>query len=508
MFTQGRRSGVLLSALAVSFAFWLPAQAASPVKHTVRPVKTSQTDNQLADSETSEVKMNPNLPVIPLAAERPVSTDNLSLSDAKQALNSLMEAQTKMMQQIQVLQARIEKTEQDTATNTVAITATAQQAKASSSILDDWGKHVKLNGYAEMGWRTYTHPAGTEEYLDAAESSTKHGNTFDMRRFVLQPKINFTDKASWYGEIEFEDAGLDEITLEESVFNYAWKPALNIKGGLMVLPYTYTSYNHAGYQRLLVDRPLVDNYIIPSTYRDLGAGITGTIPVGKRGGLNYELDVLNGLNDTLASDLAQDDVSNGIYNPVSGYVDFAGLHSARPSTGDANSHFRDNNTSKQLFGHLGYSPFPNLNMSVSASTGKIGPNNQEALNVISGDIFYRIKKWSFLGEFATDIFAHASGLSSQGIPFSLYPRSMKGFFAQAAYDITPKLTSVAAYNYVDLDSTHTGNKMQRLSLGLRYNPFNNVYLKTEYQVTTPRKQFGSQERLSNALLTQLTFYMQ
>jgi hypothetical protein len=433
-------------------------------------------------------------PVIPLAAVKTLDMSNMSLSEAKEALGTLMQAQEKMMSQMQTLQARIEKTETQTAQNQQAIEATNEKQESQGGVLQSLSHRVNLTGYVEHGWRTYTHGPRTEEYLD---NPNKSGSSFDIRRVVLRPRVNFTDKASWYGEAEFEDA-FHEVIIEESVFNYAYKPWLNAKSGLMTLPYTYTAVNHDGPLRLLVDRPLLDQYVIPSTYNDLGVGLTGLLPVGKQGGVNYEFDVVNGLTDTFADP--------GNSGKVSSSIDYNGLRDIRPGEGISNEHFRDNNSNKMLFGRIGYSPFPALRMAVSGSTGKLDHNNQVALNVMAGDMQYRFKKFSFLGEYAKAfINNNKSGVSSQGVPFRLFPSGLSGYFMQAAYDITPKLTAIGAFSRVNLDESASGNTMNRISAGMRYNPFGNVYLKTEYQYSTGRERFGNAEHASNALLTQLTF---
>ena len=474
----------------------------SPVAFAEEPSPGTSPSGKTDSLEPVEVDTS--VPVLPKVLAQPLDTRNMTLGQAKEALESLMQAQSTMMSQMQVLQARIEKTEQATAANQQALEATTQQTQSNTGALDSFAKRISLSGYVETGFRAYSHAPRTEEFLDHGDH---HGNTFDMRRVVLRPQVAFTDKARWFGEVEFEDTGLDEISVEESVFNYAFKPWLNVKSGLMVLPYTYTAVNHAGYQRLLVDRPLVDNFIIPSTYRDMGVGVTGVVPVFKQGALSYEVDVVNGLQDTIAPDDIVADALAHDFHPLSSSVDFEGLRASRPNEGISNNRFRDNNTNKQIFGRVGFSPFPGLQMGVSASSGRIDPDNHESLTIVAGDAQYRYKKFSLLGEYATDLFGHSRAFNSQGVPFSKFPKTMQGYYLQAAYDLTEKLTSVAAYNLVDLDTKRNGDSIQRFSLGLRYSPLRNVYLKTEYQLTTPRAGFRTAEHYSNALLTQLTFYM-
>ena len=448
-----------------------------------------------ATDDLAPVSVDTRMPVIPLAAAKPMEMDDMSLNEAKEALQLLIKAQEKMMGQMQALQARIEKTEQMGQMNQKALQTTSEKLSNDSSLLQSVARRVTLMGYVEGGFRAYSHAPRDEEYLG---STGKNGNDFSARRVVLRPRMNFNDKASWYGELEVEDVK-NEVSMEESVFNYAYKPWMNFKTGIMTLPYTTTAMNHDAPLRLLVDRPLVDQFIIPSTYSDLGAGFTGIVPIGRRGAMNYEFDVVNGFTDAFAA------ADPG--KKVSSNLDYQGLRDLRPGEHILSEQGRDNNRNKQLFGRVGYSPLPGLQFAVSGSHSKIDSSNRVGLTLLAGEIMYRIKRWSFLGEYATAMVNnHAKGISSQGVPYKLFPGSLGGYFVQAAYDVNPKWTAVSAFNYVNLDRGAGGNSQERLSVGVRYNPFSNVYLKTEYQFGTPRNQFyPTQEHYSNAILTQLTF---
>lgn len=462
------------------------------------PSLPSSKESKEIASKLETVEVDTRRPVIPLEAVRRLDVSSMSLQETREALRALVVAQQKMAQQMQQLEANIVQSQVEEANHQKQLQTIMTQQNAHAGMLTSLANRTYLTGYVESGWRAYNHAPRTEEFLDA---NGKRGNSFDLRKTIIRPHMNFTDKATWYTELEIEDA-FHEVTIEESIFNYAYKPWLNMKTGMMVLPYTQTAYNHDGPLRLLVDRPLVDQFVIPSTYYDLGAGITGMIPLLKHGGINYEVDVVNGMTDAIFAD-----PSNSSWKShVSNSLDFQGLRAMRPGEGIVTDNFRDNNSNKTIFSKLGFSPFPGLMMNVSASHGKIDQNNHVGLTMMAGDLQYRHKRFSFLGEAAASKFNNKAGVSSQGIPFKQFPNAIRGYFLQAAYDITPKLTAIGAYNFVNMDSSTSNNKMQRYSTGLRYNPFNNVYLKTEYQHTIPRGIFSGVEKSSDALLTQLTFY--
>ncbi|HEX6835872.1 MAG TPA: hypothetical protein VF334_04830, partial [Polyangia bacterium] len=83
------------------------------------------------------------------------------------------------------------------------------------------------------------------------------------------------------GEFEVEQAFLDYL---------AWKP-LNFRAGVIIIPMGIINVYHEPPTFNGVDRPLTDTLVIPSTWREPGAGIFG----GWRGFL-YQAYVVNGFN--------------------------------------------------------------------------------------------------------------------------------------------------------------------------------------------------------------------
>lgn len=470
-----------LSLLLVSTPSW--AGELLSVESLTSPTHVS-IDSPSVEAGTSAIKTS--LPSL--------ANQDFSKEDAQRQLQQLVQAQQAMMQQIETLKVRIEKNEAQSNENTGQLSAMSEESKAQAGALESLTKRTRLGGYVEAGWRTFGNAPRTGEFLGANGESR---NSFDLRRAVLRPIVQFTDKAGWIGEVEFEDAGLDGIAIEQSEFYYTHKPWLNLRAGLMVPQMTVTSWLHEGTNRLLVDRPLVDQFVVPSTYRDLGVGISGVIPLLEESAMNYELMVLHGFTDLIDADAPAG-------TPVSNSLSFNGLRRLRPSSGSNSDHFLDNNNNKALFSRIGFLPWPNMEVGVGAHIGAIDEGNSKTLSILTSDVRYRYKRLSLLGEYANALFERGDGFNSQGITFSLFPSSVNGYFLQAGLDLTDKLTAVTGWNSVDLDESVNGNSLWRFSAGLRYNPVGRVFLKAEYQLTSARDHFP-EEHLSNALLTQLTF---
>jgi len=102
---------------------------------------------------------------------------------------------------------------------------------------------------------------------------------------------NFTSKTQFVSEIEFEYA--KELWVEQAFIQHKISPFLNFKAGLMLVPMGIVNEYHEPTTFNGVERPIIDNKIAPSTWREVGVGFSGTIlPIS----LKYQLYVMGGLN--------------------------------------------------------------------------------------------------------------------------------------------------------------------------------------------------------------------
>ncbi|MBY0449234.1 MAG: hypothetical protein K2X01_01235 [Cyanobacteria bacterium] len=94
----------------------------------IEPPVSENSEEHVHTAQT--VQLDPNAPLIPKSTDTVVNTDGLTLDQAKKYLAEMMLAQRAMMQQMSVLQARIEKTE-------VKATQASQKADDLSAQVDD-----------------------------------------------------------------------------------------------------------------------------------------------------------------------------------------------------------------------------------------------------------------------------------------------------------------------------------------------------------------------------------
>jgi hypothetical protein len=118
-----------------------------------------------------------------------------------------------------------------------------------------------------------------------------HDNTqLRLRRVVLFFGYRFADWVSVYSELEVEDVKdveIEQSYLELTPFRKRW---LGFRVGLVLIPLGIINQNHEPPTFNGVDRPLVDQLIIPSTWREIGGGVFGDIVQG----LHYQAYVVAG----------------------------------------------------------------------------------------------------------------------------------------------------------------------------------------------------------------------
>jgi hypothetical protein len=154
------------------------------------------------------------------------------------------------------------------------------------------GRGGVLQGSAFGGYGELTLNAPGKYVLDSPPEAT-----IDLRRFVLFFGHNFSERLRFYSEVEIEHAissagDRGEAEVEQAYLDGLLSRRISLRGGLMVVPVGIINVYHEPPTFNGVDRPAVDTYVIPTTWREPGVGIFGELLEGVR----YQLYLLNGLN--------------------------------------------------------------------------------------------------------------------------------------------------------------------------------------------------------------------
>ena len=130
------------------------------------------------------------------------------------------------------------------------------------------GQGVSIAGYGEMLYENFAPENG-------AGAPTGRGAQLDFLRAVLYAGYRFNDRFLFNSEIEVEHA--DEISVEFAYIDYRAHDNVGVRGGMLLLPMGLVNEFHEPTVFLGAERPVTETRIIPSTWRENGGGIYGSI---------------------------------------------------------------------------------------------------------------------------------------------------------------------------------------------------------------------------------------
>ncbi len=298
-------------------------------------------------------------------------------------------------------------------------------------------------------------------------------SAFQARRFVLFLFSPITERISLASELEWENGGtpvrrqgqlaLGEALIEFSVVDIKLWEFLTLRAGILLMPLGRLNVNHDAPSLELTDRPLMHQFIIPTTWWEMGAGLTGRVQSGPIL-LAYELYAVNGLTSAIA--------------------DGPGLRNARGSV------LEDNNSDKALTGRLSASYFrprgrftPSFEFGISGYSGEYDRSHHR-VNIVAADWLLRNSYLEFTGEYARVFIASGFDDDYLSSTRQAIPTDMQGFYIEVRGRLPLRLLGMKRrvlprwlgetslllalrYEEVDTDmAVINANDRRRLSLGL------------------------------------------
>lgn len=126
-------------------------------------------------------------------------------------------------------------------------------------------------------------------------NQTKDTKTLDFHRFVLFYGYQWTEKWSFYSEVELEHnyvkSGQGELELEQAYVDYHPTDIFGFRAGVVLPSVGLINENHEPPLFLSVERPDYAKNIIPTTWFGNGASV-----YGYEKGFSYKATVMEGLN--------------------------------------------------------------------------------------------------------------------------------------------------------------------------------------------------------------------
>ncbi len=167
---------------------------------------------------------------------------------------------------------------------------TEQLDSSSATSSFSWG------GYGEV---TYSNFAATKD--DGAPSGKT--DEFDLHRVVFYFGYTFDEVWSFNSEIEYEHS--DELSVEFAQIDGNFTQAFNFRGGHLLIPMGFTNQMHEPTTFSSARRPLVEQFILPTTWHENGIGTFGA-----GGDFTWEAYLVTGF-DAAGFDLAANGMRGG-----------------------------------------------------------------------------------------------------------------------------------------------------------------------------------------------------
>lgn len=307
----------------------------------------------------------------------------------------------------------------------------------------------------------------------------ERGSKADLRRFVLGLGHRFNERLTFNSELELEHAVASaeddgEIEVEQAYLDYRFSDAASVKGGLFLIPLGILNLTHEPPTYYGVERNDVETRIIPTTWRELGIGAHGLLGTT---GLTYDVGVTTGFN--------------------AGKLDNAqtGIRSGHQEGSQADAH------DLSLYGALNYQR-PGLRVGTGVFTGNTGQNGQAnaalrgvAARLTLWDVHaqYSVAGWDLAALYAKGTLGDAERVNAVTAAEGFAaPKSMKGWYAQAAYhvyrrgdlDIAPfarvERIEIAQQEDAALGLAQDPNNFERIhTIGVNFNVHPQVVIKAD-----------------------------
>lgn len=328
---------------------------------------------------------------------------------------------------------------------------------------------LSFGGYGEMLYENYS--ARTDN-----DVRTTNKDKFDMLRGVLYAGYKYNDRVLLNTEIEFEHGSTGsggEASVEFAYLDFMVRPDVGVRTGLVLVPMGLVNEQHEPTTYLAARRSVTESAIIPTTWREMGAGV-----FGENGPFSWRAYVVNSIRG--------DRFTAG------------GVRGGRQK--GANALIED----MALTGRLDYEPLDGTLIGGSFYSGNSGHGSVANGEVVEGNytVFDLHGETQFRGAVVRALFARGSiddvaqlnalqnltGNRSIG-------ESLGGWYVEAGYDLATlrgwgerSLMPYLRYEQVDTQrrvptgfSRNPANEQKILTYGIQFRPIPQAVIKADYQ---------------------------
>lgn len=357
----------------------------------------------------------------------------------------------------------ITKAQINTKTDSITFDPQNQLNTAQRLLSGNYANAVTVSAYGEM---TYNQPEADNGELD-------------IQRLVILFGYKFNDKTQFVTEIEFEH--VNEVFVEQAFVNYNVGTNVSLRGGLMLVPMGIINEYHEPTTFNGTERPAVDNVIVPTTWRELGIGVTGR---SNELSIGYQAYIFNGFAST---NLNGDGGLNGLLRGSNGLR--GGRQRGIQSTID----------SPTFSTKIEYYGIPGLRVGLAGYFGSTqAEDDAEELSganigiAMGGlDFRYAYKRFSARGQF---IYSSLSNTEEYNIATERdLGSALQGWYLEGGYNVLPashkqRLVAFTRYENYDTHASTAGDLERNdaynrtdITTGLSYHIAPGVVVKGDYQ---------------------------
>lgn len=334
-----------------------------------------------------------------------------------------------------------------------------QQQNTADRLLSSTNKSpLTIGGYGEIN---YNQPEGDNGELD-------------VQRLVILFGYKFNEKTQFITEIEFEH--VNEVYVEQAFLQYSLNDNVNLRGGLMLVPMGIVNEFHEPTTFNGVERPSVDGSIIPTTWREIGIGVSGK---SNEISLRYQAYLFNGFASVNGSKVLGG--KNGLRN---GRQKGAKSTINKPNFSAKADYYGINGLRLGLAGYVGRTQAEDdVDMIDGADVG---------IAMVGFDARYAYKRFAARGQFInaslTDTEAYNT-LNSADLGSKLQGWYLESSYNLLSQDKAQQLWAFARYEDYDTHASVDGgltknNAFDRndLTFGLSYKLSQGTVVKADYQI--------------------------
>jgi len=362
---------------------------------------------------------------------------------SNEELWKMLQGQQKLIEEQRVQIEQLQERLLDAESRVEATGDLVESKIASSEKASEFFEETHIGGYGELHYNN----------LENRASDGEDKKEIDFHRFVLLVGHDFTERIRFRSEVELEHAVSandeeGEVELEQAYVEFDLSDHYRATGGLFLVPVGIMNETHEPPTFYGVERNPVETYIIPTTWWEGGAMLSGRWDHG----LSAKL--------ALTSGLKTDDFS---------------IRGGRQEVSEADA------SAYALTGSLAWHGFPGLELGVTAqyqeNLAADGIEKTPA-TLLEAHMVYQHGPFGLRALYArwdldSDAADAAGGYDEQ-----------YGFYVEPSYRFLEKLGVFARYNQWDNaagSDAMTDNEYQQWNMGVNYWPIPDVVLKFDYQ---------------------------